>query len=320
MLAVRFSELGDPSVLHVDDVEEPADPTGDQVVVQVRASSVNGTDLGLRRGQVKIATWGRMPFTPGFDLAGEIVQCGPQVTAFAPGDRVMALLGHGGGAQAERVLLRQGRAALAPRSCSLVEAAALPLAGLTALQALNRRAGLGGRPVGTKVLVIGASGGIGSFAVQLAKLAGAHVTAVASGPKLAFAASLGADEVVDYRRRDITALPQRWDVILDCPAQYGFSSVRHLLTPDGVMVSTRPVSVDALRPAVPPRLRRDGRRWAAVATSARSQDLAHLAVLVDRGELQPNVHRSYPMVQAAEGHRHAEGSAVGKIVLEAPWT
>lgn len=320
MLAVRFAELGEPSVLHVDEVAGPGRPTADQLLVQVAASSVNGTDLGLRRGEVKAATWGRMPFTPGFDLAGEVVQCGPRVTAFAPGDQVMALLGHRGGGQAERVLVPQGRAALAPRSCSPVEAAALPLAGLTALQALHRQAGLGARARGTRVLVIGASGGIGSFAVQLAKRAGAHVTAVASGPKLAFAAGLGADDLLDYRRTDLAASPQRWDVILDCPAQHRFSGLRHLLAPNGVMVSTRPISVDGLRPVVPPPFRRDSRHWAAVATRARSQDLAHLAVLVDRGELRPNVHRSYRMAQAAEAHRHAEGDAVGKVVLEAPWT
>lgn len=323
MLAVRFEEFGDPSVLHVDEVADPGRPRGDEVLVRVDASSVNGTDLGLRRGAAKIATWGRLPFTPGFDLAGEVVECGPRVTAFRPGDQVMALLGHGGGGQAERVLLGQGRAALAPRSCGAVDAAAIPLAGLTALQALYRRAGLGAllaRRPGARVLVIGASGGIGSFAVQLAKLGGAHVTGVASGPKLAFVAGLGADDLIDYRSVNVTAVSERWDVILDSPGRYGFSQLRGLLTPDGVAVSTRPVARDALRPVVPQRLRQDGRRWTAVMTSARSQDLAHLAVLVDRGQLQPNVHRSYPMSRAADAHRHAERTAVGKIVLQGSWT
>lgn len=320
MLAVQFAEFGDPSVLQVGEVAEPEQPVGDEVVVRVDASSVNGTDLGLRRGQAKVVTWRRMPFTPGFDLAGEVLACGPRVTAFSPGDQVMALLGHGGGGQAERVVLRQGRAALAPRSCSAVEAAAIPLAGLTALQALYRHAGLEVRRRGARVLVIGASGGIGSFAVQLAKLAGAHVTGVASGAKLAFVAGLGADDLLDYRREDLTAQHGRWDVILDGSGSYRFHHLQPLLEPDGVLVSTRPVTPDALRGLVPHRLRPDRPRWAAVMTSARSHDLAHLAHLVDAGLLSPNVHRSYPMVRAADAHRHAEASAVGKIVLESGWT
>lgn len=324
MLAVQITRWGDPSVLEVGEVAEPASPSRDEVLVRVDASSVNGTDLGLRRGDARLLMWGRLPLVPGFDVAGTVLACGPRVTAFVPGDRVMALLGHGGGGQAERVLLRQGRVALAPRSATPVEAAALPLAGLTALQALYGRAGLAARPA-ARVLVIGASGGIGSFGVQLAKLAGAHVTGVASGPKLAFVAGLGADDLLDRGTQDLTALDQRFDVVLDSPGRYGFTRLRHLLAAGGTFVSTRPVAVDALRGAVtaavvPQRLRRDSRRSAAVMTSARSQDLAHLAGLVDSGDLRPNVHRSYPMAEAAAAHRHAEGSATGKVVLEGRWT
>ena len=112
MRAVRFARHGDPSVLRVDEVPEPREPTGDELLVRVDASSINGTDLGLRRGDAKLATWWRLPYVPGFDVAGEVLRCGPAVTAFSPGDRVMALLGHGGGGQAERVLLRQGRGRL----------------------------------------------------------------------------------------------------------------------------------------------------------------------------------------------------------------
>jgi len=312
--AVQFCEFGDPSVLHLGTTADPDPPTGDELLVQVEASSINGTDLGLRRGEAKIATWGRMPFVPGFDLAGTVLACGPQVTAFRPGDQVMALLGHGGGGQAERVVLRQGRAALVPRTCSLVEAAAIPLAGLTALQALHRQARLASYGPSARVLVIGASGGIGSFAVQLAKLAGAHVTGVASGPKVSFVAGLGADEVLDRRTHDLTTPGERYDVVFDTPARHTFPQLQHLLTRDGTFVTTRPLAADALR-SVSDRLRRSSRRWTAVMTSARPGDLAHLADLVDRGHLRANVHRSYPMAQAADAHRHAEETATGKVVL-----
>ena len=313
MRAVRFHRHGDASVLQVDEVPDPRAPERDELLVRVDASSVNGTDLGLRRGDLRIATWGRLPCTPGFDLAGRVVACGPQVTAFAPGDRVVALLGHGGGGQAELVLLRQSRAALAPASCTPAQAAALPLAGLTALQALYGQARLRSRPAAARVLVIGASGGIGSYAVQLAKLAGAHVTGVASTGGLAHVAGLGADETVDRTTTDLRALGERWDVVLDTPGLSSLEQVRPLLVPDGVLVSTRPISLDVLRGRAT--LRRHGQRCTAVMTQARSQDLAQLAALVDRQDLRIPLDRTYPADRAADAHRHAHGPAPGKVVI-----
>ena len=294
MLAVRFHSFGDPCVLRTDVVPEPRAPVRDQILARVHASSVNGTDLGLRRGDLKVATLGRMPFTLGFDLAGTVLSCGPAVTAFSPGDRVMALLGHGGGGQAERVVLPQGRAARAPATCSLPQAAALPLAALTALQALHGKAHLPARPPGSRVLVVGASGGIGSYAVQLAKLANAHVTAVASRAKLPYAADLGADELIDRAEYDAVGLGDQWDVILDTPGALAVADVRGALRPGGVLVSTRPLSRDAFRTLAATPVRRDKRRFAAVMTQARSQDLAHLAALVDTGRLRPTMQAHVP--------------------------
>jgi len=316
VLAARFRRFGDPSVLEVEDVPEPAAPTGDLVLVQVEASSVNGTDLGLRRGELKVATVGRMPFTPGFDLAGTVLACGPAVTALRPGDRVMALLGHGGGGLTERVLLRQRRAAVVPFSCSSVDAAALPLAGLTALQALHAVAGLHARPA-ARVLVLGGAGGIGSYAVQLARLAGAHVTATARAGQLPFVASLGADEVLDHHAQDVTALGLRWDVVLDTPGRHTLASARPALAPGGVLVSTRPLTLDLVRSRLPARSG-SGPRYGAVMTRARSQDLAQLASLVQQGRLRAAVDRTFPLIDAADAHRHAEGEAAGKVVITLP--
>ncbi len=310
MRAVRIATFGGPEVLHVDEVPEPGPPERDELLVRVEASSINGTDLGFRRGALKIATVGRMPFVPGFDLAGEVLACGPAVTAFAPGDRVVALVGHGGGGQAERIRIRQHRAALAPASVPATTAAALPLAGLTALQAL----GLGGLAArrSPRVLVHGATGGIGTFGVQLAVLAGAHVTAVAGAARLDLATELGAQAVLDRHTVDVTALDERFDIVLDAAGTLPFTP--RLLHPHGVQVSVRPLSADALRSVLLPR--RSGPRFAAVRTAPRPGDLARLVRLVESGELRPVVDAVHPMVEAAAAHRHAEGGVRGKVVLD----
>ncbi|HEX8510922.1 MAG TPA: zinc-binding dehydrogenase, partial [Propionibacteriaceae bacterium] len=119
---------------------------------------------------------------------------------------------------------------------------------------------------------------------------------------------------------DLMSSDARWDVILDSPGAHTFRQLQHLLTPNGVLVSTRPAAIDALRTVIPRQLRSEGKRYAAVMTRGISQDLAHLAALVDTGRLRPHVHRSYPMRQADQAHRHAEGTAVGKIVLQGIWT
>jgi NADPH:quinone reductase-like Zn-dependent oxidoreductase len=313
--AVGFTRVGGPEVVEVVEVTEPPAPRGDQLLVRVRASSINGTDLGLRRGGMRVATLGRSPFVPGFDLAGEVVARGPEVTAFATGDPVVALLGHRGGAQAELVLVRQGRAALAPRTVPATEAATLPLAGLTALQALHQHGRLGAVRPPARVLVLGASGGIGSFAVLLAKLEGAHVTGLASGPKLAHVRSLGADEALDYREHEVSDLDGRWDLILDASGLHPFAGLRPLLAPDGVAVSTRALGRDALRllsPAGPG----SGPRYAAVMTKGRSPDLARLVTLVDRGELPSVLDRTFALTAAADAHRWAETAVAGKVVLQ----
>lgn len=307
---MRLVREGSVLLPRVVQVPAPGPPTGTQVLVRVGASSVNGTDLGLVRGGrlFRALSGGRV--APGFDLAGEVVDRGPAVTAFEVGDRVMALLGHAGGGQAELVLLPQDRVARAPRSVGLQAAAAIPLAGLTALQALHGRAGLHAR-ASPRVLVVGAAGGVGSFAVQLASLAGAHVTAVADDPRAQYVRGLGADEVVDRHREDVLAPDDRWDVVLDAPGALSFAAVRPSLTPDGVLVSTRPVSLDALRGLAPGR----DPRPTAVATRRSPVDLAHLAHLVDTGRLRVPLDRVVGLDDVA-AYAHASGGDLrGKVVV-----
>ncbi|SEQ27013.1 NADP-dependent oxidoreductase [Lentzea albida] len=308
MKAVVLQGRGGPEVVASTDVPDLGPPRGDEILVRVRASSVNGTDLGLRRGGLPAPLVRRRPFVLGFDLSGVVVACGPKVTAFAPGDEVVALLGHGGGGQAEHALLRQGRAASAPRGVPASETAGLPLAGLTALQALHRRAQLHRRP-GARVLVVGASGGIGAFAVQLAVLAGARVTGTASAGKRDFVAALGAEDVVGH-----DAIRGTYDVVLDSPGALPAAAARRLLAPGGVLVSTHPASVQSARGLLASAL--GGPGYTVVATSARSADLARLVRLVETGRLRVPVDRVFPLADPAGAHSHLEsGRAAGKVVL-----
>lgn len=298
-------------MLRVVDVAEPAPPRRDQVLVRVVASSVNGTDLGIR-SEGAPAVFGRV-HGPGFDLAGEVLACGPQVAAFDVGDRIAALLPHSGGGQAERVVVRQHRAARLPGGIDPTTAAAVPLAGLTALQGLYGRAGLRGRRPGARVLVHGASGGIGAFAVQLARLAGAQVTGTASPGKQAFVREMGAHEVLGH---DEALASGRYDVVLDTPGRLEPADVRPVLADDGVVVTTRVASRTALRAVAAGALRRSGPRSLFVATAARPADLAHLLALVASGDLRVPVDRVVPLPDVVEAHRHAESPDVrGKVVV-----
>jgi NADPH:quinone reductase-like Zn-dependent oxidoreductase len=236
--AARFHRFGDPSVLGVEEVAWPT-PEGDEVLIRVHGSSINGTDLHLRGGGLGVLMAGQLPFTPGFDVAGEVADCGPEVTAWRPGDRVYALLGHGGGGAADYVTVHQARVGPAPVRTDLVTAAAVPLSGLTALQALRGQGRLQPGQPQKRVLVYGASGGIGAFGVQLARILGAHVTGVARAAKLEYLRELGVDEAFSTDELDLKTAGERWDVILDTPPALKFSEVRSALTHSGVLVSTR---------------------------------------------------------------------------------
>ncbi|MBB5234014.1 NADP-dependent oxidoreductase [Deinococcus budaensis] len=316
MQAARFHSFGGPEVLRLDEVAWPW-PQGDEVLIRVHASSVNGTDLGMRRGDLPGFVV-RRPFTVGLDVAGEVVGLGPGVTALELGDRVYSLLGHGGGGAAEYVKVRQARVARAPVSVSPAEAAAVPLAGLTALQALRAGAGLHLRR-GARVLVNGAAGGIGAFGVQLARHYGASVTATARPEKHDFVRGLGAEEVLDPAELDPAELDLgraagRWDVIFDTPPALDFARVRGALAPGGVFVSTRPFPTSPASAWAT--LGGPGPRFSGVQTKERAQDLALLARLIDGGALRVPLDRTFALAQIAQAHRYAEGRGVrGKVVV-----
>ncbi|MEV0617028.1 zinc-binding dehydrogenase [Nonomuraea sp. NPDC050404] len=284
MRAARIHEFGDTSVIRIDEVATPGPGPG-EVLVEVAATSFNPSEVGLRSGLLPEVFRAELPHTLGWDVSGTVVEVGADVTGLIPGDRVFGLVG---GAAAGYVAAPASVLAAAPKNVPLADAAAVPVAGLTAWQAVHEHARV---TPGQRVLINGAGGGVGLFAVQLAKLAGAHVTATASPRSAAAVRRLGADEVIDYTT---TPLPRDHDVLLNLapwegPAKPARTSVS-IATP--IEGGTHFV------------MRYD------------PGQLAHLAALIDEGRLKVEVAESHPLSELAQIHRRAEsGDIRGKIMI-----
>lgn len=293
------------------------EPGGLQVLVRVRAAGVNPVDWKTRRGRLRLIRPARFPLILGYDAAGEVAEVGPEVTAFAVGDPVYGMLDNRhGGAYAEYALALEGSLTPLPPALSFEEAAALPLAGLTALQALRDRGELAG---GERVLVHGAAGGVGHLAVQIAAALRAEVTAVASGKHRDFLFQLGADRFFAREEDDFTLLDETFDVVFDAVGASGFKSVAPLLTPDGGIYVTTAISPAAFfwglltaaggLTGYPKRARMVGVRPSGA-------DVDALSRLAQSGRLRPAVEHVFPLEEVARAHDASEsGGTRGKIVL-----
>lgn len=312
MKAVEYDRYGSPSVLEVREVPRPSPGRG-ELLVRVRAAALNPKDVLLRSGKFRLLTGFWFPKRVGFDWAGEIAEVGPGVSGISEGAAFYGMLGgFRGGACAEYLVARPGDCAPKPASLGFEHAAAVPLAASTALQALRDVARL---ERGMRVLVNGASGGVGVFALQLAKVLGAHVTSTSSAGNLELCRRLGADVALDYRATDPLAGPDRFDVVFDVFGNRRPGEARRVLTARGVYVTTVPkprILVDVARTLFA------GPRVRLVSVRPRSADLRLIAALVDEGRLAPVVERSFPLEQivAAEeqvGSKHTRGKVVVRI-------
>jgi NADPH:quinone reductase-like Zn-dependent oxidoreductase len=320
MRAVTHTRYGDAGSLEVGRMEVPSVVPG-RVLVSVAAGSLNPADKFMMLGRPAAVRIGRgllrphgVHRIPGHDLAGVVAEVGQGVTGFRIGDRVF---GSAAGALADYAMGKATAFALMPGNLSFDQAAALPMAGLAALHALRDSARL---EPGERLLINGAAGGIGTFAIQLGKTMGAHVTAVCSTRNVDLVRELGADAVVDYTREAITGLGDRYDVILDNVANHPFAALTTLLTPSGRVItnSGEPgpdggAIVRFLKAAVLARLRRLPLR--SYLSTVRADDLAALASMVERGELRPVIDGTYPFERAAEAMaqlatRHARGKVI----------
>jgi NADPH:quinone reductase-like Zn-dependent oxidoreductase len=320
MRAITQDRYGASDVLELEELDRPV-PTDDEVLVRVMASSANPRDWHLVRGLPLIARPQiglRKPKWrfPGSDVAGVVEAIGSGVTGFKPGDEVFANVESGG--FSEYACVPESILAKKPSNLTFEEAAVVPLAATTALQLLRH----GGVREGQRVLIVGASGGVGSFAVQIAKALGAHVTGVCSTKNLELVRSLGADEVIDYTQRDFTAAAQRYDVIVQLGGTTAAGALRRALTRDGALVLSsgegggrwfgpmgRLVSSMLLAPFVSQKI---GSKTA----KASAKDLDTLGAMIERGEIRPFIEQTYPLSQTPEAIRRVETAHVsGKLAI-----
>jgi len=321
MKAIVRERYGSPDVLKLRDIDRPV-IDDDGVLVRVRAASINAYDWHMMRGSpslVRLMAGLRKPKSTamGVDLAGEVEAVGKNVTEFRPGDEVF---GQRVGALAEYVC-GSAKSFLVPKPAGLTfeQAAAVPMAASTALQGLRDKGQI--KP-SQRVLINGASGGVGTFAVQIAKAFGAHVTAVCSTRNVDQARSLGADEVIDYTREDFTRGGRKYDVILDVASSGSLSSRRRALEPNGTLVGvgaanndgTASIVAGLLETAV---LSRFGNQKMPFFLAKNSkEDLIVLKELIEAGKVKPVIDRTYPLNQTAEAIRYLEtGHARAKVVI-----
>lgn len=321
MKAIRSRCYGSPDVLEFADVEKPT-PADNEVLVKVAASSVNPKDWHRMRGTpylMRLMSGLGAPTNTrlGVDFAGTIEAVGKNVTRFKPGDEVF---GGRTGAFAEYVVIPEDRAlALKPDSITFEQAAAVPIAGITALQALRDKGKL--KP-GQKVLINGASGGVGTFAVQIAKSLGAEVTGVCSTRNVEMVRSIGADHVFDYTKEDYTNSGQRYDLIIDMVGNHSLLANRKALEPDGVLVMVggpkgdwiaplkNPLKALFLSPFVKQEL-------VMVLAKLNNEDLVILGDLMQAGKVTPVIDRRYELSEVEAAIRYSEeGRARGKIIID----
>ena len=311
MKAIAYEKFGPPDVLRIADIATP-NPGKGEVLVQVRATSVNVVDSRARNGIMWPLVNNRFPKIPGSDVAGVVTAVGPGVTQFKVGDAVFGTVGSfKGGAFAQFAAVPASELAPIPAGLSFEDAASLPIVGLAALQALRD---LGKAAAGTEILFHGASGGMGLFAIQIAKQLGARITAVASTGGLAAMRSLGADTVIDYTKSDGMSFDRKFDVIVNASGKLPYAKAKHLLKRGGRVIEPSPNIPLIIGSAIANLFR--SRKNLMLMTKAQRADLDQLSAGVLDGSLKTTIAKVYPLAEAAQAFRHQEkGGVIGKIVV-----
>jgi NADPH:quinone reductase-like Zn-dependent oxidoreductase len=321
MKAMVYTKYGPPDVLHLEEVKKPA-LHEEKVLVKVHAASINAGDLHLLTGDpFPMRLMGVGLFKPkntilGADIAGRVEAVGGNVKQFRPGDAVFGdIFGLGSGSFAEYVSVPESALARKPSNVSFEEAAAAPVAAVTALQGLRDH---GHIQPGQKVLINGASGGVGTFAVQIAKAFGAEVTAVCSTRNLEMARSIGADHVSDYTKEDFTQKERPYDLILAVNGYHPLSAYKRALAPQGIYVFVGGLPAQIVQSLFlgPIISKSDGRKMTSGMKKANQKDLLFIRDLLEGGKIRPVIDECYPLSKTAEAFRYFEqGHARGKVVI-----
>ena len=321
MKAVVYTKYGSPDVLELKDVEKPS-PKDDEVLVRVHAISLNAADWHLLRAKpFLIRLMGFGFFGPkkqilGADIAGRVEEIGKKVKQLKPGDEVFGdITGHGSGGFAEYACAREDAFVKKPANMTFEQAAAVPMAAVTALQGLRNK---GKIQPGQKVLINGASGGVGLFAVQIAKSFGAEVTAVCSTGKMELVRSLGADHVIDYAQADFTKSGQKYDLILAANGYHPIFAYKSSLSPNGAYIMSGGSGAQMFQAMLlgPMISEKKGRKLGGMSAKPSQKDLSFLKGLLEEGKIVPVIDRRYPLAETAEALRYLEnGHAKGKVII-----
>jgi NADPH:quinone reductase-like Zn-dependent oxidoreductase len=310
MKAIVINHYGPPEVLEHSTLDRPA-ITDQELLVKVHATSVNPVECSLRQGKLRPFIRVKFPFVLGVDVFGEVEEVGAAVTKFKPGDKVYAFLRESrGGAYAEYAAVPEAWAGIAPRNLTPTEAGVTPGVGMTAFQTLHSLANV---QSGQSVLINGASGGVGTFAIQIARAMGAEVTAVCSAPKVELVKRLGAQRVIDYTQEDFTQDSARHDVIFDTVGNHAYLRLRKLLKPGGIHITTTPRSQQFMQ--TPLAAFTPGKR-SKIFLVEPGKDIDLLTQWIEAGKVKPVVDRVYSLDQMVEAHRYSEQHhAAGKIAV-----
>jgi NADPH:quinone reductase-like Zn-dependent oxidoreductase len=317
MKAIVYEKYGPPDVLHLAEVEKPI-PKDDEVLIIVYAASINSLDWHFLRANpffIRLIAGGFLKpknTILGVDVAGQVEAVGRNVRQFQPGDEVF---GFGGSAFAEYACAKENALVVKPPNLSFEQAAAVPIAALTALQGLRDK---GTIQAGQKVLIQGASGGVGTFAVQIAKSFGAEVTGVCSTRNLEMVRSIGADHVIDYKKEDFTRNGQQYDLILAANGYHPISDYLRALIPEGSYVVAGGSMFQLFQASLQARRtsKTGGQKIFVISTARSQKDLFFMKELLESGKVAPVIDECYPLIKTAEAFRYFENEhARGKVVI-----
>lgn len=309
MKKITYKTYGPAEVMEITEASIP-EPGSGEVLVKVMAAGINPVDYKVRNGSLKYIAPGKFPRTPGGEFAGVVEKNGDNSKKFSKGEKVFAMLNMAGGGYSEYLSVKEDLLSRMPEKWDFADAAVVPLAGLTALQALRDK---GKISRGMKVLINGGSGGVGMFGIQIARALGAEVTAVCSGKNVDLVKGFGADRVIDYQKEDFTRLPVQFDIVLDAVAKSSPAQCSRIIKPRGTYITTVPAPGVMIRQLTNP-IR--SRKTFGILCKPGGEDLDNLANLMQEGKIKPFIEKKYTLGQAVQAHQHIEtGRVRGKLAL-----